>query len=158
MRKRSVKPWVRYSKSDGSLLEVSMESKPTLLHGEGMLHIDAATAMAFMSGSDSMQAYMVSIDGTALVEKDVTRYVRTCWQLDDITDGGDDIEILSRAADGLTLRRKDKRGSAMIVYVTAEQDPNMLLSRHMLDRGHAVQRISFDATVPHSIFARQHVA
>lgn len=157
MKKRSAKPWLRYSKKDGSIIEISMQSAPDGCSGDGILHLGMDVALRFISGEINTHEYLVSLEDQMLIERQYARYVRTHWFLTDITSGSDMVEILEKNTDGVVMRRKDKSGSSMVIYVTLEKDPSALISRHLLIPGTSKQHIGFDTGSPYSIYARQHV-
>lgn len=157
MKKRSARPWLRYSKKDGSITEISMQSSPEICSGDGILHIDMDVALRFISGEINTHEYLVSLEDQILIERQYARYVRTHWFLIDVTSGSNMVEILEKNSDGIVVRRKDKSGSSMVIYVTLEKDPSVLISRHLLAPGTSKQSIGFDTGLPYSIYARQHV-
>lgn len=154
MSRKSAKPWIRYSTQNGSILEVSMQAKPVVSPEEGLLFVDIETAANLMSGNISMIEHVVNLEELNIVNKASIKYIRTSWQLEDITVGTDQVEILDIEADGITLRRKDSKPYDMLVFVTAEQNPSALLSRHVLSKSNSPQKLSFDTSTQHSMFAR----
>ena len=157
MKRRSARPWLRYSKKDGTVIEVSMQLSPPVVVGEDILDIDTELALRFLNGELNTHDYLVSLEEQILVERQHARYARTYWFLEDVTHGSEMVELIETRSDGVVLRRKDRSGSSMVVYVTSENNPNALLSRHLLAPGKSKQGIKFDTTVPYSIYARQHV-
>lgn len=157
MNKKSENPWLRYSLKDGSVLEISMQDKPEIHDSEGMLPIDKETAIGFLSGTINPSTYFVPIDDPMLLLKAEGRYARTSWYLEEITDDRGSLEVIHRYNDGMVLRRHDSSSTSMMLYVTKEQDPSILLSRHLLASGGSTQTISFNIDVGYSVYVRQHV-
>lgn len=157
MNASSAKPWLRYSLIDGAVLEISMQESQAANPGEGILYVEQDLAISALDGRMNLNDYVVSLDDQTLIKRGSERYIRTMWHLDDVTAGSNSIEFLLHEDDGATLRRTDDHDSRIVIYVTREQDPNYLLSRHLLDRGRSPQKIYFDAKIPYSIYAGHHV-
>ena len=133
-----------------------MQTKPEISDGEGLINIEEDVALDFLSGAINPSTFFVKTEDTSLLHKADPRYVRTYWYLEEITNKSGSVEVISRHEDGMVLRRKDQSSTPMLIYVTAEQDPNILLSRHLLDPGGSEQRLFFDVDGGYSIYARQY--
>ena len=153
------KPWVRYSLIDGVILEISMQKEQEFGQGEAVFFVERELAEEFISGKLNAGRFLVSLSGAPeIVARAEEKNIRCPWYLDDVTNGSGGIELIKKSPSGLTIQRTDDLKMSMVIYVTMENDPNVLLVRSGMDEGQEKQKLSFNTTIPYSIYVRRYVA
>jgi RNAse (barnase) inhibitor barstar len=122
--------YIRYDKTFGSILEVTLHNKLSTNDSVAILLIHRTVALEFLNGKKKIYDYAVSYDSDghlAVLEKQYGQELRSFWELVDITSKICPLEIIDITFKHFTLKsRIYVIPENLVLYVTEKNDPNLL--------------------------------
>lgn len=152
-------PGVRYDPLTGDILEMSCRMSAE----SNVLQLPMDMVLGFMDGTSNPNEYMIVVDNDdrpIIIRKQDREYIQSFWELCDAESDKSPI-IIEDKSPGSFLVTKKRPDQVFSLFITAKNDPNVLLGKKVISSGtegtKRPMRVEVFDCMDYSIYVGKHV-